>query len=255
MSQPAFAAAEHFAVHILAFDQQELSNRFAQRGEDKFSGLEPERGPGAVPLLKGCAARFKCRTAYRYEGGDHDIIVGEVIEFDHFDKRPLLFHRGQYSALVTATSGSDADLAGSFLGFLLSRAQHALLAAVKEELRRLDIGVDQYFALCALGKKRMTIAQISEVGQFYDMPFDRSRALALKARDLLDFDTASAEESELTLTDAGRQLMWQLLAVGKAAEETLLEQFEPSEGQWLKSILRRLGSDTPTVTSALAIDP
>src|SRR4249919_2131388 len=54
-SLPAFVAAEHFAVHILAADQEPLSNRFAQRGADKFAGLELARGEGGVPLLPGCA--------------------------------------------------------------------------------------------------------------------------------------------------------------------------------------------------------
>ena len=67
----AFMAAEHFAVHILASDQEHVSNRFAKRGIDRFAGLAVERGHGDVPLLAGCSARFECRTAYRHEGGDH----------------------------------------------------------------------------------------------------------------------------------------------------------------------------------------
>jgi 3-hydroxy-9,10-secoandrosta-1,3,5(10)-triene-9,17-dione monooxygenase reductase component len=33
------APAEHWNVHILANDQEALSNRFARAGEDKFAGL------------------------------------------------------------------------------------------------------------------------------------------------------------------------------------------------------------------------
>ena len=40
----------------------------------------------------------------------------------------------------------------------------------------------------------------------------------------------------------------QLIAIGKDAEATLLEQFEPWEGQWLKSALHRIGSVMPTVS-------
>src|SRR5512146_769221 len=52
---PAFLAAAHFAVHVLAADQEELSLRFATRGSEKFSGLDVERGPSQVPLLRGCS--------------------------------------------------------------------------------------------------------------------------------------------------------------------------------------------------------
>lgn len=96
----AFVEAEHFAVHILAADQEPLSRRFAQRGADKFFGLELERGHGGIPLLAGCAARFECRTAFRYEGGDHEIFVGEVIGFEHFERVPLVFHGGSYAMAV-----------------------------------------------------------------------------------------------------------------------------------------------------------
>src|SRR5215213_7611295 len=78
-SLAAFVEADYFAVHILGARQEALSNLFAQRGADKFAGIAMRRGHGGVPLLDGCAARFECRTAYRHEGGDHEIFVGEVL--------------------------------------------------------------------------------------------------------------------------------------------------------------------------------
>ena len=45
-SKSAFAEAGHFAVHVLATDQEPVSNRFAKSGTDKFAGLTVERGPG-----------------------------------------------------------------------------------------------------------------------------------------------------------------------------------------------------------------
>ena len=37
-SLPVFAATDHFAVHILAADQEAVSNRFSKSGTDKFAG-------------------------------------------------------------------------------------------------------------------------------------------------------------------------------------------------------------------------
>ena len=241
-SQPAFAAAEHFAVHILAWDQEDLSNRFARRGEDKFGGLALERGPGNIPLLGGCSARFKCRTAYRYEGGDHDIIVGEVLEFYHTDKRPLLFHRGKYSAIASSVSG--AEFADSSLGFLAARAQYAVFKDIRDELERLDISLDQYFALAALGAQSMTAEDIHRHGSCFDRVFEHTDVAKLTERGLIETRTDS---SKLALTAAGRQTVVQLLAIGKDTESTLLAQFEPWEGQWLKSALDRLATGMPRV--------
>ena len=103
-SLPAFLASSHFAVHVLAANQEALSMRFAARGSEKFAGLTLERGVADIPLLPGCSARFQCRTAFRHEAGDHMIFVGEVEEFDHSDLPELLFHRGRYSLAVPKAS-------------------------------------------------------------------------------------------------------------------------------------------------------
>lgn len=106
----AFLQAKHFAVHVLAADQEALATRFAQRGIDRFAGMERGRGPDGIPLLDGAAARFQCRTAFQYEGGDHVIFVGEVLHYDHWPREPLVFKRGRFAlalqleALITNPS-------------------------------------------------------------------------------------------------------------------------------------------------------
>ncbi len=74
----AFEAASHFAVHVLAVDQQAIAEHFARVGGgfERF-GFDP--GLGDAPLLRGCAARLECRHAARFDGGDHLICVGEVL--------------------------------------------------------------------------------------------------------------------------------------------------------------------------------
>jgi flavin reductase (DIM6/NTAB) family NADH-FMN oxidoreductase RutF len=98
-SLPAFAGAQHWAVHILRAEQEELCGRFARSGADKFAGLDFASGEGGAPLLGGCAARMQCRTAFRYEGGDHLIFVGEVLAFDRAEAPPLVFHAGRMRRL------------------------------------------------------------------------------------------------------------------------------------------------------------
>jgi len=94
-----FFAAERFVIHVLAEDQQALSNHFATKSNDKFAGLPLARDEGGVALLKGCAARFDCKTAFRYDGGDHVIMVGEVLHIENSALPPLIFHRGRYGSL------------------------------------------------------------------------------------------------------------------------------------------------------------
>lgn len=96
-SMPVFESSERFAVHILASDQDHLSNLFASKLDDKFAGLELTGDADGPPLLDGCTARLVCTTRHLYEGGDHVIIVGEVVDYEHEEKPPLLFHGGWYA--------------------------------------------------------------------------------------------------------------------------------------------------------------
>ena len=70
-----FENCDHYAINVLAEDQQDLSQRFASRLEDKFAGLAFSEGLGGAPLLDGCCARFECRNTVRHPGGDHVVFI------------------------------------------------------------------------------------------------------------------------------------------------------------------------------------
>ena len=93
---------EYFAVHILAADQEALSIRFrhARRRQVRRSrAWRAERAACRCWTLAQLAS--SAAPPYRYEGGDHEIFVGEVLDFEHFPKPPLIFQRGQYAFAVT----------------------------------------------------------------------------------------------------------------------------------------------------------
>lgn len=91
-----FVNATHFAIHVLAEDQADLSARFSRPSKNKFAGLHVSEGLAGTPLLADAAAVFECRCEHRYEGGDHLIIVGKVERYSHTDRLPLVFHSGRY---------------------------------------------------------------------------------------------------------------------------------------------------------------
>lgn len=98
LSAEIFQTAEYFAVNVLSSEQMDISNRFASRGEDKFKDIDWAPGLGGSPALNDVAARFECRTWNVYDGGDHLIIVGHVLEYVYDSTRaPLVFARGAYA--------------------------------------------------------------------------------------------------------------------------------------------------------------
>ena len=99
---PHYAAATHFAIHVLAADQSELIQRFHRTGAG-FSGLEHDLNPQKVPLLAGALARFECEQHATYEGGDHLIVVGRVSRVVCQDGAPLVFSKGRFGGFSAQT--------------------------------------------------------------------------------------------------------------------------------------------------------
>ena len=98
-SMAVFSAGSHYAINVLAADQQELAQRFATKGVDRWSGVVHSEGVAGAPLLAGAAATFECFNRSRYDEGDHVIFVGEVERCAHrADASPLLFHGGRFYA-------------------------------------------------------------------------------------------------------------------------------------------------------------
>lgn len=102
-----FEQAGHFAVNVLAQDQQDVSDRFARPAIDKFDGLVCSGGLNGVPLLPACLARFECRTEACHEGGDHVIFVGRVLRWTATPGAPLVFHGGRYDRLAGHRAALD----------------------------------------------------------------------------------------------------------------------------------------------------
>lgn len=101
-SLDAYLKAGAFAINILSLDQQDLSNRFAKALGDKWDGIEYETWETGSPILPGAIASFDCRLWNTYDGGDHIIFVGEVLQMSRDGEgQPLVFFRGQYGELVT----------------------------------------------------------------------------------------------------------------------------------------------------------
>jgi flavin reductase (DIM6/NTAB) family NADH-FMN oxidoreductase RutF/DNA-binding IclR family transcriptional regulator len=107
-SYDAFHGSAHFAVHILAHDQIDVSNHFAKSQDEKFEGVAFRRGVGEVPLLEGTAAHLECVKVAEYPGGDHVVYVGRVERIAQLGRRPLAFGRGKYMVAYAHDLGPTA---------------------------------------------------------------------------------------------------------------------------------------------------
>ncbi|WP_373097363.1 flavin reductase family protein [Zhongshania sp.] len=232
-----FQAADYFAVHVLAEDQIDISNVFAKRGVDKFANKDLERGPNAIPLLTDCAARFICKTSYQYEGGDHIIFVGEVIEFCQFERNPLLFHAGQYGQLQRNSAKSRTAGSTQFddasLGYLLRYCSHKLLSKLKAQLIERKLSVNQYYFLALVAKSgRTDLNTLIDVAAQGDNSPNNDEIEDLIARGYLQKNAYNIEASK-----TGARLHLELFSFYTAEESTALNLLDYDTQQTLRIAL------------------
>ena len=244
----AFVAASHYAVHILAHDQDALATRFSKKGLDRFAGLAVHRGTQGIALLDGCAARFECRTAFQYQGGDHIIFVGEVEKFDHADSEPLVFKRGRFA--VAVGKGANVPVAAppattppgafepDFLVYLLGRAYHQLYGRIKPEIARRGLDDAEYFALSMLGvRDGRSRAELDELVSYTGANITESVTRHLATSGLIDIRAGADGEPRLWLSVSGRRNIVELLAVAEAAATDAEKALDPGESRVLRQLL------------------
>lgn len=97
---PIFERATHFTVNVLREEHRELSSRLARKGDHSLDDVDVVEADSGCPSLKEALAHFECEIEARHDAGDHIIMIGRVLKFDHADDgRPLLYHRGGYQML------------------------------------------------------------------------------------------------------------------------------------------------------------
>ncbi|GAB4513658.1 MAG: flavin reductase family protein [Roseibium sp.] len=94
-----FEAAEHYAIHVLSHHQAEICNGFV-RNAHAFDQLSYRVDGNGVPLIEDCLARFECRRYAAYEGGDHLIVLGEVVQAEMRKGDALTFFAGKLGQIA-----------------------------------------------------------------------------------------------------------------------------------------------------------
>jgi len=116
---PVFAAALSFAVNILAEDQREVSGLFASKVPDRFDKIDWRAGPGGSPVLAGAAAWLACRRHDVVDAGDHIVVIGRVVAFEHGPVNPLGYCRGSYITSGLEQAAVAAARIGTRVGAIL----------------------------------------------------------------------------------------------------------------------------------------
>ncbi|MZE81689.1 flavin reductase family protein [Streptomyces xinghaiensis] len=104
--RPRISEAGSFAVNVLAEGQREISTDFSRpqrpAGLAAMRLLDAVEGVTGNAVLPSAAASFECRLEAEHEAGDHVLLIGRVVALAGSapGTRPLVFHRGRYTALA-----------------------------------------------------------------------------------------------------------------------------------------------------------
>lgn len=251
LSLDAFSSNKHWNVHVLSAEQEALSGRFASRGEDKFAEIELDRGINEIPLLHNCTARFQCRTAFMYEGGDHVIFVGEVLGFDKSELAPLAFQSGQYA--LAARKPRDGGRLSSIeehapecsytedlLGYLAGRAHYQLVAYLRMLLQNQKLDEHAFFVLSVLSiQDKLSLEQINHFVSYTGREVNLALMAFLQKQGLVVLEHRGGKD-RYVLTAEGREVSLEHVALAKAVEQQVTEKLGAGDAQALKILLKRL---------------
>ncbi|HEX8168707.1 MAG TPA: flavin reductase [Beijerinckiaceae bacterium] len=244
-SYPAFLEADAFAIHFLGADHHELALRFAGQGRsaDKFAGLAFVRGESGAPILDGIAPIFECRIWARHDGGDHTILVGEVVHFIAKPHDPLLFHSGELRRIGGRRRELPRDsFAKTYLAYLLARASHIVSGEFHVALKRWRLSVGEWRVLACLAD-----AEGLGVGELAAMALMQQPRMT-KILDRMEADGTIERRADpgdrrralVHLTEPGRARVAPVLAAAKEHEAAILAPFTDEERAMIKHALHLL---------------
>ncbi len=100
-SWPRIARAGSFCVNVLADHQMDLGRSFAVSGGPKFEGVDWRPAPATgSPLIEGSLAWVDCRVELVHDAGDHELIIGKVLDLGRGEGSPLLYFQSRFATVA-----------------------------------------------------------------------------------------------------------------------------------------------------------
>jgi len=90
--------SQRFAVNVLHRNQRDVALAFARPGAPFPDGYTVQ-DPHGFEVVRHALAILRCDVYGVHAAGDHDLVVGEVIDFEGSGGQPLIFHRGAFGGL------------------------------------------------------------------------------------------------------------------------------------------------------------
>ncbi|MER6910535.1 flavin reductase family protein [Streptomyces sp. NPDC000594] len=98
---PRLAGAPVLGLSVLSSGQGALCRRLASREGNRFDGVAWKTTPEGAVLIEDAALWLTARVSATYDGGDHEIVLMELLTAELFSGvEPLVFHTSQFRELT-----------------------------------------------------------------------------------------------------------------------------------------------------------
>jgi flavin reductase (DIM6/NTAB) family NADH-FMN oxidoreductase RutF len=105
-SWPRIARAGSFCVNVLSARQSSVCMSFAASGGDKFVGVPWHSAEtGGAPIIEGSLAWVDCGLELVHDAGDHELVIGRVLDLGLGEGEPLLYYRSGFGHLTELDPG------------------------------------------------------------------------------------------------------------------------------------------------------
>ena len=107
---PMLEKKKQFGVSVLKEGHEALSEYFAKgtqtaEAEQRLS-IHYRWTPSGIPVLEGTLLQLSCEVVASHVTGDHTIFVGEVLEAEIHEGKPLLYFGGEYRHMARRPGSS-----------------------------------------------------------------------------------------------------------------------------------------------------
>ncbi|MBC3190389.1 flavin reductase family protein [Pseudonocardia sp. C8] len=94
-SWPKVRTAGRLGASVLAAGQEPVCQALSRKQPNKFADVAWHLSEYRTPRIAGAHAWIDCAITHELDGGDHVIVLAEVLHMEAGEGDPLVFHRGR----------------------------------------------------------------------------------------------------------------------------------------------------------------
>ena len=189
-----------------------------------------------------CSARFQCTPEHSYDGGDHIILVGRVVEFDVSGRPGLVFQAGRYAVgsdhpMMNRPSDTSpkSGFVKNFLPYLTGHCHQEVLAKFQQTIESGPLSDPQYRILFILKD-----LQHADVDTLCELSLLAEELVELSLSGLVEQGLVTIQQGLISANDAGLEELSHMEAKVVDSEAQMLSVFSAEEAKGFKKQLAKL---------------